>query len=63
MQPWTFVHVTDIHVGSPKSFRFQPALNENWHTAREQILEIQPDLLLVGGDLTRDGFSDFGYVQ
>jgi len=52
---WTFVHATDIHVGSPRSFRFQPAWNENWQTAREQILDINPDLLLIGGDLARDG--------
>ncbi len=55
MQPWTFVHATDIHVGSPKSYRFQPAWNEQWQTARRQIIGINPDLLLVGGDLTRDG--------
>lgn len=55
MKPWTFVHVTDIHVGSPRSFRFAPAWNENWRTAREQIIDCKPDLLLVGGDLTRDG--------
>lgn len=53
--PWTFVHATDIHVGSPRSFRFEPAFNENWQTARKQIIEIKPDLLLLGGDLTRDG--------
>lgn len=52
---WTFIHITDIHIGSPRSFRFQPAWNENWAAARKQILEIKPDLLLVGGDLTRDG--------
>ena len=55
MNKWTFVHATDIHVGSPRSFRFQPAWNENWQIARKQILEIDPDLLLLGGDLTRDG--------
>ncbi len=55
MESWTFVHATDIHVGSPRSFRFAPAWNENWQTARQQILEINPDLLLVGGDLARDG--------
>ncbi len=55
MQPWTFVHVTDIHVGSPRSFRFEPAWNGNWQTARRQTIEIRPDLLLLGGDLTRDG--------
>lgn len=52
---WQFVHVTDIHVGSPRSFRFKPALNDNWATAARQIKALQPDLLLVGGDLTRDG--------
>ncbi len=55
MEPWSFIHVTDIHVGSPKSFRFKPACNENWQTAREQIVSLAPDLLLVGGDLGRDG--------
>ena len=55
MQPWTFVHATDIHVGSPRSYRYAPAWNENWLTAREQIIQIDPDLLLIGGDLTRDG--------
>ena len=52
---WTFIHVSDIHVGSPRSFRFQPAWNDNWHTARQQIVDLAPDFLLVGGDLTRDG--------
>ena len=55
MDSWTFVHATDIHVGSPRSFRFEPRFNENWQTARKQILEIGPDLLLVGGDIARDG--------
>ena len=55
MGPWTFVHVADIQVGSPRSFRFAPAWNDNWATARRQILGVEPDLLLVGGDLTRDG--------
>jgi DNA repair exonuclease SbcCD nuclease subunit len=52
---WTFAHISDIHVGSPRSYRYQPAWRDNWLTAREQLLEISPDLLLVGGDLTRDG--------
>ena len=56
MEPWTFVQVADIHVGSPRSFRFALAWNENWQTARKQIVEINPDLLLVGGDMTRDGY-------
>lgn len=52
---WSFVHVADIQPGSPKSFRFIPALEENWHTAMKQIRAIDPELILVGGDLTRDG--------
>ncbi len=55
MTPWRFAHATDIHVGSPKSFRFAPAWNENWQTARRQIIDAEPDLLLVGGDIARDG--------
>lgn len=52
---WSFVHVSDMHIGSPRSYRFQPAWNENWETARNQIIELRPDLVLVGGDMTRDG--------
>lgn len=55
MNPWSFVVASDIQVGSPRSFRFAPAWNENWRTARRQILKISPDLLLIPGDLTRDG--------
>ncbi len=53
--PWSFVHVADMHVGTPRSYRFQPAWNKHWAVARDQILELEPDLLLVGGDMTRDG--------
>src|SRR5690606_12937524 len=52
---WRFVHVTDIHLGSPESYRFNPAFGENWETAAAQIKALAPDLLLVGGDITRDG--------
>ncbi len=55
MKPWRFIHVTDIHIGSPRSFRYQPAWNENWETARGQIIDQSPELVLVGGDVTRDG--------
>ena len=55
MEPWTFAFATDIHVGTPRSFRFAPAWNDNWATARRQIAALGPDLLLLGGDLTRDG--------
>jgi predicted MPP superfamily phosphohydrolase len=42
--------------GSPRSFRFQKRFMENWQTAYQQLQNItDADLLLVGGDLTRDG--------
>lgn len=52
---WSFIHVSDMHIGSPRSYRFQPAWNENWEVARRQIVKLKPDFLLVGGDMTRDG--------
>ena len=55
MKPWTFIHVADIQPGSPKSYRYNPSWIENWRQARKQIIELNPDLLLVGGDITRDG--------
>ena len=44
MTPWSFVHATDIHVGSPRSFRFAPAFNENCATARRQIVALREHL-------------------
>lgn len=55
IEKWHFVHVADIQHGSPKSYRFKPALLENWQTARKQIIELKPELMLVGGDISRDG--------
>jgi predicted phosphodiesterase len=54
-QEWTFIHAADMQPGSPKSYRYKPAFQENWDTAKKQILELNPELLLIGGDLTRDG--------
>lgn len=54
-QTWSFAHVSDMHIGTPRSYRFQPAWNANWETARRQIIASGPELLLVGGDMTRDG--------
>ncbi|MFO7974367.1 MAG: metallophosphoesterase [Candidatus Hydrogenedentota bacterium] len=63
MKSWSFVFVTDIQVGSPKSFRYAPAWVENWRTAREQIVELNPDLVLIGGDLTRDAWLDGHFFE
>ena len=56
MKPWTFVHAADLQPGSPKSFRFRPAWRDHWQTAKRQILALDPDLLLIGGDLSADGW-------
>lgn len=55
MTPWTFAFVSDIHVGTPRSYRYQPAWNAHWATARRQLLDLDLEFLIVGGDLTRDG--------
>ena len=52
---WCFCHIADMHVGSPRSFRYEPAFYDNWRQARDQIVEARPRFLLVGGDVTRDG--------
>ena len=44
-------HISDIHCGSP---HFQPELLER---AIEEINELRPDLTIVSGDLTTDGFK------
>ncbi len=56
MQPWSFLHISDTQPGSPRSFRFNPCYMENWQTAYRQLQAQTADLLLVGGDLTRDGY-------
>ena len=65
MQPWSFLHICDMQPGSPKSFRFQQRFMDNWQTAYRQLQNItDADLLLVGGDLTRDGsIHDFEFEQ
>ena len=56
MNDWAFLHVCDLQPGSPRSYRFNPRFAENADTAYRQLGEIEDvDLLLVGGDLTRDG--------
>lgn len=55
MRPWTFVHAADIYISSPQSYRYDPFRLENWAAARRQMTAMQPDLVLLGGDLTYDG--------
>jgi 3',5'-cyclic-AMP phosphodiesterase len=46
----TIAHISDIHCGSP---HFQPDLLER---AIEEINVLQPDITIVSGDLTTDGY-------
>jgi hypothetical protein len=55
MEVWTFAYAADMQPGSPKSYRYNPSWIENWREARKQLIELNPELLLVGGDVTRDG--------
>jgi hypothetical protein len=55
MADWSFICVADMQPGSPRSFRYNPSWQKNWEVARRQIVAARPDLLLVAGDLTRDG--------
>ena len=61
---WTFLHVNDSHLGTPRSYRFRPAINRRWAAIKEQMSRERADLLLHGGDLTRDGQThEFEYLQ
>ena len=61
---WTFLHVNDSHLGTPRSYRFRPAINRRWAAIKRQIAATGADLLLHGGDLTRDGEThEFEYRQ
>ncbi|MCA9017543.1 MAG: metallophosphoesterase, partial [Planctomycetaceae bacterium] len=61
---WTFLHVNDSHMGTARSYRFRPAINKRWAAIKQQMSEIEADLLLHGGDLTRDGDThEFEYQQ
>ena len=62
--PWIFLHVNDSHLGTPRSYRFRPAINKRWAAIKQQIAAIDADLLLHGGDFTRDGQThEFEYEQ
>lgn len=61
---WTFLHANDSHMGTPRSYRFRPAVNQRWAAIRQQMSQIDAAFLLHGGDLTRDGeLHEFEYQQ
>lgn len=61
---WTFLHVNDSHLGTPRSYRFRPAINQRWAAIKRQMSREPADLLIHGGDLTRDGEThEYEYLQ
>lgn len=61
---WTFLHACDSHLGTPRSYRFRPAINRRWAAIKQQMADIPAAFLLHGGDLTRDGeLHEFEYRQ
>ena len=51
-------------MGTPRSYRFRPAVNRRWEAIKAQMAEIDAELLIHGGDLTRDGdIHEFEYLQ
>jgi 3',5'-cyclic AMP phosphodiesterase CpdA len=62
--PWRFLHVNDSHMGTPRSYRFRPAVNRRWAAIKGQMAQVDAEFLLHGGDLTRDGEThEFEYAQ
>ena len=52
MSPFTIAQISDLHCGSP---HFVPSLLDR---AIAEINELAPDLVIVSGDLTADGFRE-----
>eukprot|EP00913_Durusdinium_trenchii_P008937 g8403.t1 len=53
-----------FHMGTPRSYRFRPAVNQRWAAIKQQMAAIDAAFLLHGGDLTRDGeLHEFEYQQ
>ncbi len=61
---YTFVHLTDFHIGDPRGIKENPQETIGWKAARKVIQEInllQPDFVLITGDLTFGQFYPFEY--
>ncbi len=55
--------MNDSHMGTARSYRFRPAVNQRWAAIKQQMAEIDAEFLLHGGDLTRDGDSHEFEIQ
>lgn len=61
---WRFLHANDSHLGTPRSYRFRPAINQRWEAIARQMAGEGAEFLLHGGDLTRDGDThEYEYRQ
>ena len=59
---FTFVHLTDFHIGDPRGLKENPFETIGWKAARRCVREINlldPDFVVITGDLVH-GWSFFG---
>jgi predicted MPP superfamily phosphohydrolase len=62
---YTFVHLTDFHIGDPRGFTENPLETLGWKAARKTIEEINllnPDFVIISGDLTFGQLFPFEYT-
>jgi len=60
---FTFVHLTDVHIGDPRGLKENPFEAIGWKAVRECIKEINllnPDFVVITGDLVYGRFLFFG---
>ena len=62
---FTFVHLTDFHIGDPRGLIHNPMEIIGWRAARKSIEEInllKPDFVIITGDLTFGQLYPFEYT-
>lgn len=62
---FTFVHLTDFHIGDPRGLIENPKETIGWKAAHKVIEEVnllQPDFVIISGDLTFGQFYPFEYT-
>lgn len=51
-------------MGTGRSYRFRPSINQRWAAIKAQVAQSSADLMLHGGDFTRDGDThEYEYLQ
>jgi len=62
---FTFIHLTDFHIGDPRGLKENPKETIGWKAARKVIEEVnllQPDFVMISGDLTFGQLYPFEYT-